>query len=61
MVDMFDANKANFRGILETRQKLYVSDIISNAFVDVNEDGSEAAAACKDMAYILIYVRSIVK
>ena len=46
MTDMFDETKADFSGMTGgTNKGLFVSQVVQKAFVEVNEEGSEAAAA----------------
>lgn len=44
MAEAFDRNLANFTGMSE-RNDLFISDVIHKAFVAVDEEGTEAAAA----------------
>ncbi len=45
MKDVFDDKKADLTGMHSGREALSVSAVIHKAFVDVNEEGTEAAAA----------------
>lgn len=45
MVDAFSGSKANFAGMDGRPNWLYIGAVLHKAFVDVNEEGTEAAAA----------------
>jgi serpin B len=44
MGDAFDPNVANFEAVLSTPSRLYINSVKHKTFVEVNEEGTEAAA-----------------
>lgn len=45
LTDLFDKEKSDLSGMASDNKRLYVSKVIHKAFVEVNEEGTEAAAA----------------
>jgi serpin B len=45
MASAFDPDRADFSGIHDGKEKIVVNEVIHKSFVEVNEEGTEAAAA----------------
>jgi len=52
MSEMFTDN-ADFSDLLETNEPIHISEVVHKAFIDVNEEGAEAAAATGVMAVVM--------
>ncbi|NXL95604.1 ILEU inhibitor, partial [Alectura lathami] len=55
LLDIFDSAKANLSGMSGARD-LFLSEIIHKAFVEVNEEGTEAAAATAGIAMLCMVI-----
>ena len=51
------SDKANFSGI--ANYTLHVSNVIQKVFMEVNEEGSEAAAATSEISQNFFYLKSL--
>jgi serpin B len=59
MPHAFDGGKADFSG-MDKMKSVYISAVIHQAFVEVNEEGTEAAAATGAVMMMMVAVRNLV-
>lgn len=59
MVKMFTED-ADLSGLLESGEPLRVSDVVHKAYIEVNEEGSEVAAATGDFNVIFFSLSPVI-
>lgn len=45
---MFDEVRADLSGMINSREKIYIDNIMHKAFIEINEEYTEAAAVSRE-------------
>lgn len=57
---MFNESRADLSGMVNTREGIFINHVVQKAYIQVDEDGSEAAPRRREiMIFFLVYLNGI--